>query len=181
MIRLNRVAALTFALGAVCGAIWSSYFHDRATPAAFAAQQAPEQAAGAESQMAHLQSRLAMVVADYHATNLWFAGRHQNWPLADYYWKEVLSHMELSAALERPDGMQAKLAKTMESIKAAPNMQVAAAIQNRDIQAFQVAYRGLLTGCLNCHQVAGYPFLRPRLPLPPATSIITTDPHAAQR
>ena len=35
----------------------------------------------------------AMVSVDYHFSNLWFAAQAENWPLADFFWKETLSHM----------------------------------------------------------------------------------------
>ena len=35
----------------------------------------------------------AMMDVDYHYTNLWFAAQAENWPLAEFYWKETMSHM----------------------------------------------------------------------------------------
>src|SRR5262245_18114100 len=35
----------------------------------------------------------AMSDVDYHFSNLWFAGKAKNWPLAEFYWKESLSHL----------------------------------------------------------------------------------------
>src|ERR1700712_1695960 len=45
-----------------------------------------------------LQGRLpdtahAMADVDYQMSNLWFAARHRNWPLANYYLGEVSSHL----------------------------------------------------------------------------------------
>ena len=34
-----------------------------------------------------------MVSVDYHFGNLWFAGQHANWPLAEFYWNETRSHL----------------------------------------------------------------------------------------
>ena len=34
-----------------------------------------------------------MIDVDYHCTKLWFAGKAENWPLAKFYWSEMVSHM----------------------------------------------------------------------------------------
>jgi hypothetical protein len=128
--------------------------------------------------LAGLQARLSMVMADYHASNLWFAGRAENWPLADFYWKEVLSHMELSTKSDPSGKRAAKLKEILKAVEESPNMQVDEAIEKRDLRAFNAAYRGLLQGCYDCHKGVGKPYLRPRIPVPPSSSIINVDPKA---
>jgi len=133
---------------------------------------------------AKLQARVAMVAVDYHASNLWFAGKAENWPLADYYWKQTLNHIRLSVRVkgtpDRPGqpGNQARLADIAKAIETSPSTQVGAAIEKKDLRGFLVSYRTLLEGCYACHKAAGLPFLRPRMPAPPASSIITVDANA---
>ena len=35
----------------------------------------------------------AMADVGYQFSNLWFAGQRENWPLAEFYWKETKSHL----------------------------------------------------------------------------------------
>ena len=35
----------------------------------------------------------AMIDVAYHFTNLWFAGKQQNWPLAQFYFNEARNHI----------------------------------------------------------------------------------------
>ncbi len=119
-----------------------------------------------------------MVMADYHTANLWFAGRAENWPLADYYWQQVEKHMELSAASDPTGTRKEDLATIFRAIERSPAMQVDEAIAKRDLTAFGASYRALLQGCYNCHKVAGMPYLRPRMPVPPSSSVINVDVKA---
>ena len=34
-----------------------------------------------------------MIEVDYYCTKLWFTGKAENWPLAKFYWSEMVSHM----------------------------------------------------------------------------------------
>jgi hypothetical protein len=137
-----------------------------------------------EKELDQLQARVAMVAVDYHASNLWFAGKAENWPLAEYYWTQTLNHVRLSVEVKgTPDrddqqGNQAALAKVVTAIENSPDMQVGAAIEKKDLRQFLVSYRSLLEGCYACHKAAGMPYLKPRVPVPPASSIITVDANA---
>jgi len=126
----------------------------------------------------------AMSAVDYHAQNLFFAGKAENWPLAEYYWSKTLQHMRLSASLtptvKDKAGQEVKLNEILQSIESTPNMQVGKAIQSKDLKTFLTSYRALLGGCYSCHRAADKPFLRPRLPAPPSNSIITIDPKATE-
>src|SRR5262249_28794718 len=69
------------------------------------APQAPSAAGGQTADVARLKEeieRLKSLVPDqshimkdiaYHFSNLWFAGRAQNWPLAGFYLNETRSHL----------------------------------------------------------------------------------------
>lgn len=124
----------------------------------------------------------AMYSVDYHAQSLWFAGKAGNWPLADYYWKKTLSHMQFAIRINsvRKDSaaQEVRVKEILHSIETSPSMQVGHAIESQDLTKFQTSYRSLLEGCYACHRAAGKPFLRPRMPVPPAQSIINVDPKA---
>ena len=153
---------------------------------------AQEGAAGAGDELARLKAEVArlktatvaaaaMHEVDYHAQNLWFAGKNGNWPLADFYWKKILVHMRLALGEDldtaRGDAKR-KGADVLSAIESAKNMQVGSAIERKDVVGFQSTYRALLEGCYNCHKAEGMPYLRPRMPMPPAQSIINVDPRA---
>lgn len=175
MNRYNLLACAALAAGVACG----GWFLDR--PSVKTAAASPKSEARL-SDPAHnvgsLMSRLAMVMADYHTTNLWFAGRAGNWPLADYYWREVEAHIDLSAKSDPTGQMQARLERIVKAIDDSPTMQVPEAIAAQDARAFAAAYRGLLVGCYDCHKAVGMAYLRPQMPVRPHRSIINVDPKA---
>ncbi len=120
-------------------------------------------------------------VAD-HFTNLWFAGKSENWPLAEFYWKETLSHLKWAVRIipVRKDnaGREIKLEDILQSIENSATMKMGDVIQKQDPDTFETTYRYLLEGCFSCHKAVDKPYLKPRVPEQPATSIINFDPQA---
>ena len=119
---------------------------------------------------------------DYHYANLWFAARAENWPLADFYWKETMSHMNWAVRIipVRKDnlGQEIKLQDILQSIEQSPYMQVGKTIEEQDVKKFETAYRYTLGGCYSCHKAADKPYLRPQIPERAGTEIINFDPKA---
>ena len=70
------------------------FFHGRSSPKprltvdVAALQRDVETLKGKAPDQAH-----AMKDVDHHFTNPWFAAGAENWPLAEFYWKETVSHM----------------------------------------------------------------------------------------
>jgi len=124
-----------------------------------------------------------MTDVDYHFSNLWFAAHAKNWPLADFYWKETLSHMRWAVRIipVRKDslGREIRLQDILQSIENSPFMQIGKTIEAKDLQEFAKAYRFTLEGCYSCHKAADKPYLRPQVPKRPASSIINFDPNAS--
>ncbi|MGD9720332.1 MAG: hypothetical protein AB7O59_07130 [Pirellulales bacterium] len=174
MSKSNAKLGVALMLGVILGA-WLFGQSNLATRPATAA---PAPGATPPLDMAALQARVAMIAVDYHASNLWFAGRAENWPLADYYWKQTLNHIRYSSDVKGTPGNQAQLADLATQLESAPNAQIGAAIERKDLRLFLSSYRTLLEGCYACHKAAGLPFLRPRIPAPPASAIITIDANA---
>jgi len=127
------------------------------------------------------QSHVMSDVA-YHFTNLWFAAKAQNWPLAEFYWKETRSHMHWAVRVipVRKDsaGREIKLEDILQSIEQTPYTQLGKTIKEKKIEGFEKAYRFTLVGCYSCHKASGKPYLRPQIPERPATTIINFDPNA---
>lgn len=124
----------------------------------------------------------AMTDVDYHFANLWFAAHAENWPLAEFYWKETLSHVKWAVRIipVRKDkaGQEIKLQDILQSIENSPFMQVGKTIEAKDLPEFEKAYRYTLEGCYACHKAADKPYLRPHIPERPASSMINFDPNA---
>jgi len=118
----------------------------------------------------------------YHFTNLWFAGKAENWPLADFYWKESLAHMKWAVRIipVRKDnaGKEVKLEEILQSIENSQLLQFGDLIQRHDEKNFESMYRSMLEACYSCHKASDKPYLRPQVPDAPAASIINFDPAA---
>jgi len=170
-----RILGVVFVGGLIVGAaLWSTL--SGGTTAQAVAADTP--VADAPPDTEQLRAELAMFMVDYHASNLWFAGRSQNWPLAGYYWDKVVLHMKTSADADPSGTRKADLETILRAIDRSPTMRVGEAIEKRDLAAFGEAYRSMLQGCFNCHKVAGMEYLRPRFPVPPSSAIINVDPAA---
>ncbi len=174
MFRSRRLLGVVFFCGLICGAALWSVFDGSMHPMARAAEEKP--AAAAPSDAEQLRAEMAMFMADYHTSNLWFAARSENWPLAAYYWDKVTVH--LNSATAGDPTKQADLAAIKAALDRSPVANIDQAIEKKDLRAFGEAYRNLLQGCFNCHKVAGMDYLRPRFPVPPSSAIINVDPKA---
>ena len=125
----------------------------------------------------------AMMDVDYNLTNLWFAGKAENWPLADFYLSESRSHMRWAARIipVRKDnaGREIKLNEILEAVENSPLTQLKEAIDGKDAAKFEAAYRFTLESCYPCHKAVEKPYLRPQIPDRPASSMINFDPNAS--
>lgn len=119
---------------------------------------------------------------DYHFSNLWFAGKAENWPLADFYWKETLAHIKWAIRIipVRKDnaGQEIKLGEILQAIEMTPSMQMGGVIERKDAGKFETTYKSVLEGCYLCHKAADKPYLRPQVPEHPASAIMNFDPQA---
>lgn len=124
----------------------------------------------------------AMMDVDYHFSNLWFAGKAHNWPLARFYWGETRSHLRWAVRIipvrKDKSGKEVKLKNILDSIENSQLKQLSKAIETKDEQAFETAYRQTIQGCYSCHIASDKPYLRPHIPQRPAGSIINFDPNA---
>lgn len=127
------------------------------------------------------QAHIMADVAD-HFTNLWFAGKTENWPLADFYLGETRSHLRWAVRRipVRKDnaGHDVKLGDILQAFENGPLKQLKSTIDTWDRPAFERIYAQTLTGCYACHKASDKPFLRPRVPGQPASPIMNFDPKA---
>ena len=118
----------------------------------------------------------------YHFANLWFAGEHDNWPLAEFYWEETLSHLHWAIRVipVRKDlkGKDVDLRPILEGFENGPLHLLHDSIVGKDKAAFEHQYRTSMETCYGCHKAAGKPYLRPQIPEQPESPIINFDPQA---
>jgi hypothetical protein len=124
----------------------------------------------------------AMQDVSYHFSNLWFAGQHENWPLADFYAAETRSHLRWAVRIipKRKDkaGQEIDLGAILQAWENTPFKQLQDAIAAKDKQAFETTYRFTMETCYDCHKAADKPFIRPQIPAHPETPIVNFDPAA---
>jgi hypothetical protein len=124
----------------------------------------------------------AMQDVSYHFSNLWFAGKHSNWDLANFYWSETRSHLHWAVRIipVRKDnaGVEIKLVEILEGMENGPLKQLGEAIAAHDGAAFEKSYRFTMETCYGCHKAADKPFLRPQIPTQPESPIINFDVKA---
>jgi hypothetical protein len=173
-----------FGTGLVCSALM---FHE-GRPAVAQSPPATEAAPTAATELENITGKLpdqshAMQDVSYHFSNLWFAGLHQNWELANFYWSETRSHLHWAVRIipVRKDnaGKEIKLGDILEAMENGPLKQLGEAIAAKDPAAFEKAYRLSLENCYACHKAADKPYLHPQIPTQPETPIINFDPHAS--
>ena len=127
------------------------------------------------------QSHMMADVGD-HFTNLWFAGRAENWPLADFYLAETRSHLRWAVRRIpiRKDnrGQDVNLVKILEAFENAQLTQLKQSLDRKDRPGFETVYKESLTVCYSCHTAADKPYLRPKIPTEPASRIMNFDPRA---
>jgi hypothetical protein len=125
----------------------------------------------------------AMQDVDYHYTNLWFAGKAQNWPLADFYWKETISHLRWATRIipVRKDsaGRDVNVQAILEAFEKSPGAELGEAIRKKDAGEFEAGYRRFLEACHACHTSTEKGFLVPRIPEETAAGMINFSPGAS--
>ena len=187
-----RWVMATFVAGVLMGLWLAPSFQSGGLPPGTAQAQPP--ASGPSGELAALRAEVerlkkvvpdqahAMADVDYHFANLWFAGKAENWPLAEFYWKEALSHLKWAVRIipVRKDnaGKEVKLEDILQSIENAPHLKMGDVIKQKDVAKFEPTYRSFVEACYACHKAADKPYLHPRIPDRPASAMMNFDPQA---
>ena len=123
-----------------------------------------------------------MMDVQFHWTNLWFAGRKKNWPLALYFFNESRGHIQWlirkSPTTRGPDGKDVDLQGIFDGVDTSSLAAVKAAIEKQDSVQFAATYKTMLESCYACHKAVGRPYLRPMIPQAQVQSILNMDPNA---
>ena len=179
----NR-SLLTLFTGVFIGVAVHAFLID-STPSAVAQSSKPQPGPAAELET--IKGRLpdqshVMQDVSYHFSNLWFAGKHENWDLANFYWSETRSHLRWAVRIipVRKDnaGVEVKLVDILEGMENGPFKQLEKRLPPTIIRHFEKKYRTTMETCYGCHKAADKPFLRPQIPTQPESPIINFDAKA---
>ncbi len=122
-----------------------------------------------------------MADVEYHFSNLWFAGKAGNWPLATFYLNETRSHLNWTVRLhpvrQLADKSPLDLRPILQGVEDGGLKNLRTAIDNKDGAAFETAYKGMLNQCYACHQAAEKPYLKPTIPQRPESMLIDRNPQ----
>ena len=181
----RRLAAFATLLMGVClGAVGHAILFATMGPAI---AQSPNATPNLSAEIEAIKGKLpdqahAMQDVGYHFSNLWFAGQHKDWDLANFYWSETRSHLHWAVRIipVRKDnsGVEIKLGDILEAMENGPLKQLGEAIAAKDSTAFEKSYRFSLETCYSCHKASDKPFIRLQIPTQPETPIINFDPAA---
>ena len=89
---------------------------------------------------------------------LWFAGKAQNWGLADFELRQLKASVTEAALLY--SGIPVTNVTTLDG----PLNRVSAAIAAKDTRQFAAAMNDVTDGCNSCHQSMGRGFIAIRIP-----------------
>jgi hypothetical protein len=126
---------------------------------------------------------VAMADVGFHWSNLWFAGKAGNWPLANYYYSEARNHIRwlirINPMPKGPTGELVDLQGIFDGLDTSVLKDVKDVIDKKDGARFEAVYRQALEGCYSCHKSVGRPYLRPQIPATVPQPIVNLDPTAS--
>lgn len=178
----RRVGASRLAL--VAAAIFSPpvlLFAQEAGTASVPAAPGEATVAKLEQGLKDIEGRLpgqshVMIDVAYHFSNLWFAAKAKNWPLAEFYANETRSRLRWAVRVRpvRPlaGGGELHLADMLAALEQTTLKEVQDSVKSKDSRRFTAAYKEMLTACYSCHVAAEKPYLRLHIPDRPAETMI---------
>ena len=125
-----------------------------------------------------------MMDVQWHSTNLWWAARKRNWPLAQYYFTESRGHIQQlvrknPTLRNQVDGTDVDLKGIFDGIDTSSLAMVKASIEMKEITVFDRNYKLMLESCYACHKSVGRPYIRPQVPTAQVQAIVNMDTTAA--
>jgi hypothetical protein len=124
-----------------------------------------------------------MMDVQFHWTNLWFAGRKKNWPLAQYFFNETRGHIQWlirksPIIRNQVDQMDVDISGIFDGIDTSSLAAVKTAIEKQDSLQFAATYKTMLESCYACHKSVGRPYIRPMIPQTSVMPLLNFDPNA---
>src|SRR5215471_1027816 len=98
-----------------------------------------------------------MMDVQWHWTNLWWAGKRRNWPLAQYYFNEARGHIQQLVRKNptihnQQDNTDVELQGIFDGIDTSSLAMVKSAIEKKDGAGFEKDYKLMLESCYACHK-----------------------------
>lgn len=152
-----------------------------------AAQQQSPSAAASTVDVAALQAEVerlrsivpgqatAMTQVAYNFSNLWFAARAANWPLAQFYLNETRVRLRWAVRItpvRKIGSGELALQPILDGIEKGALAVLDGAVAAKDRGQVETAYRGMLDACHGCHVASEKPYLRLQIPTSPAEPLI---------
>ncbi len=135
----------------------------------FACNQEDSNRKALQNQIDNLQSKLDdsykpgfgefMSSVQVHHNKLWFAGKNENWELADFEINEI---REILQDIEKYQSARPE-SQSISMITPAIDS-VSSAIQHRDLPQFEHSYMVLTNTCTNCHSATKHEFIQIKIP-----------------
>ena len=124
-----------------------------------------------------------MMDVQWHWTNLWFAARKKNWPLAQYYFNETRGHIQWlirksPMIRNNAEGKDVDISGIFDGVDTSSLAAVKTAIEAKDSAQFASTYKTMLESCYACHKSVGRPYIRPMIPTTQVQAILNMDPGA---
>jgi hypothetical protein len=124
-----------------------------------------------------------MMDVQWHWTNLWWAGKRRNWPLAQYYFNESRGHIQQlvrknPTIRNQVDQTDVELQGIFDGIDTSSLAMVKDAIEKKNGTAFEQNYKTMLESCYACHKSVGRPYIRPQIPTAQVQALVNMDPAA---
>jgi hypothetical protein len=94
-----------------------------------------------------------MTSIQVHHAKLWFAGKNQNWELADFEMHEIGETLDAIKEFQNEREESKKIDMLKPSLDAVND-----AIQKKDITLFNSSYLLLTSTCNNCHKAVNFGF-----------------------
>ena len=154
---------------------------------AASAQQAPagDDPAALRAEIERLKSIVpgqatAMTQVAYNFSNLWFAARAENWPLAQFYTNETRVRLRWALRItpvRKISTGDLELQPFLDALEKDSLAKVGEAVAAKNVQQFEAAYQATLEGCHACHTASEKGYLALQIPTAPAEPLIHFEPN----
>jgi hypothetical protein len=120
--------------------------------------------------LAAIQPGLGTVMIEYanRYSDIYYAAKAGNWPLAAYQLKEMREIQEVGETTRpgRAAGLKAFEQSFLDPLDKT--------IVSRDFQSFETAFKAGIQGCDGCHAALGFPYIKYELPSSPPSPLVMT-------